>query len=567
MTTLFTHGYIGLSLFYIYKKSILAQALGKRKYLTLFLFIMCSIIPDIDIITLYMGIPYGAVFGHRGFTHSIFFALILPLLLIVAFYRNPKVFSRDNVILYSLFFLSTMSHSILDALTNGGHGVAFFAPFYNHRFFFPITPIQVSPLSIQGIFSWRIVYVLASELFIVVIPISALSMIITKFQFKNLFKYKLVRLLSWGLVVLTFVFVFLIIEAKYPTNSYFYKNKSVTTQVIELYKKSIVAWDPFYIPVKGRVIINFDVLKKNNFFNRTLKLPKNQRPWSFTFIPSWFGGIAGRWQNNPIFLIMRTILGFDYPTRSESINLLHWASRGDEKSKKLLFELSPTEKYDLAMGDYFFNSSKEEAKTRGHNKGFPMSFWDGMCNGVATMSAMFEDPFRKVSIISPDGFEVIFHPNDIKALMSKAAINFTHTYMRGTPCQNTQGNLDSVSCRDLNPGLFVIALINKIGIDKKSFIIDTSSFHKVHNDPVTATHIRILKGPKEVTSGKSHYGLPKQVKYLVDMEIIVGVSSTNEVSYTPFNKFIDKHFEDGYYESNKVIRKELAYQATIALDA
>jgi inner membrane protein len=28
------------------------------------------------------------------------------------------------------------SHGVLDALTNGGHGIAFFSPFLNERYFF-----------------------------------------------------------------------------------------------------------------------------------------------------------------------------------------------------------------------------------------------------------------------------------------------------------------------------------------------------------------------------------------------------------------------------------------------
>ena len=34
------------------------------------------------------------------------------------------------------FFLSTVLHGLLDALTNGGDGIAFFSPFSNERFSF-----------------------------------------------------------------------------------------------------------------------------------------------------------------------------------------------------------------------------------------------------------------------------------------------------------------------------------------------------------------------------------------------------------------------------------------------
>src|SRR6267378_8050335 len=47
--------------------------------------------------------------------------------------------------LWRFFFLATASHGLLDAMTNGGLGVAFFAPFCDTRYFLPWQPIVVSP--------------------------------------------------------------------------------------------------------------------------------------------------------------------------------------------------------------------------------------------------------------------------------------------------------------------------------------------------------------------------------------------------------------------------------------
>jgi inner membrane protein len=58
---------------------------------------------------------------------------------------------------------ATASHGIHDAFTNGGLGIAFFAPFSAARYFFPVTPIEVSPI-VHGFFSERGVRVLASEM-------------------------------------------------------------------------------------------------------------------------------------------------------------------------------------------------------------------------------------------------------------------------------------------------------------------------------------------------------------------------------------------------------------------
>jgi inner membrane protein len=39
--------------------------------------ILCSILPDVDVIGINFGIPYHHEFGHRGFFYSLFFGLLL----------------------------------------------------------------------------------------------------------------------------------------------------------------------------------------------------------------------------------------------------------------------------------------------------------------------------------------------------------------------------------------------------------------------------------------------------------------------------------------------------------
>jgi len=57
----------------------LSIALGRgtiSRRLTL-IAVVCSILPDIDALGFRMGIAYGDVFGHRGFTHSLLFASLV----------------------------------------------------------------------------------------------------------------------------------------------------------------------------------------------------------------------------------------------------------------------------------------------------------------------------------------------------------------------------------------------------------------------------------------------------------------------------------------------------------
>jgi inner membrane protein len=74
-------------------------------------------------------------------------------------------------------FLATASHGFLDAMTDGGLGVAFFSPFDNHRYFFPWRPIRVSPIGIGRFFSPRGLDVLQSELLWIWLPAGLLALL------------------------------------------------------------------------------------------------------------------------------------------------------------------------------------------------------------------------------------------------------------------------------------------------------------------------------------------------------------------------------------------------------
>jgi inner membrane protein len=130
----------------------------------------CSVIPDLDIIGFSFGIKYSDMFGHRGFTHSIFFAVALAAVATATVFDDSH---GSQLIIFCFLFLSTLSHPMLDALTNGGLGIGFFAPFSNKRYFFRYRPIKVSPIGISGLLSGRGVEVLLSELRWVWLPSSA----------------------------------------------------------------------------------------------------------------------------------------------------------------------------------------------------------------------------------------------------------------------------------------------------------------------------------------------------------------------------------------------------------
>jgi inner membrane protein len=158
---------------------------------------LCAVVPDADVVAFAFGFPYEHMLGHRGASHSVAFAAAAAALLAWAWSRRrgpdghvarstpawrffaPSESIADPsltvVVLY--LFLSTASHGLLDALTDGGLGVAFFAPFSGERFFFPWRPIAVSPISIRSFFTERGLTVLANELVVVWLPSTAVAFV------------------------------------------------------------------------------------------------------------------------------------------------------------------------------------------------------------------------------------------------------------------------------------------------------------------------------------------------------------------------------------------------------
>ena len=126
-------------------------------------------LPDLDVVGFYCGVSYYSVFGHRGVSHSVVCALLVSVIVALL---SAGLLGSPWWLLWLAFGLAMLSHSLLDAATNGGLGVAFFAPFNNARYFLPWRPIQVSPIGLAG---WPYMRrVLASEVRWVWLPLAVL---------------------------------------------------------------------------------------------------------------------------------------------------------------------------------------------------------------------------------------------------------------------------------------------------------------------------------------------------------------------------------------------------------
>ena len=148
MPTLFTHAAVG----FITGKVAIASTVANTRILVASMTL--SALPDVDALFISV-IPYNHPFGHRGFTHSLFFAAIIGLLVALLFSRADWAPRHSFWLLALVFALTTASHGFFDAMTDGGLGIAFFAPFSSARYFFQWRPIPVAPFSLRTLMSER----------------------------------------------------------------------------------------------------------------------------------------------------------------------------------------------------------------------------------------------------------------------------------------------------------------------------------------------------------------------------------------------------------------------------
>lgn len=159
MTTLMTH---------VIPPLALGLGLGGRIIPRRLLFagMIAALIPDLDVIGFRLHVPYAHPFGHRGATHSAVFALMLGFLVALLF----KPLHSSRALVFTFIAFSTLSHPLLDMVTNGGLGVALEWPWSNKRLFAPWQVIEVSPIGLKNFFSNRGYVVLKSELLWVWLP-------------------------------------------------------------------------------------------------------------------------------------------------------------------------------------------------------------------------------------------------------------------------------------------------------------------------------------------------------------------------------------------------------------
>ncbi len=163
--------------------------------------------------------------------------------------------------------------------------------------------------------------------------------------------------------------------------------------------------------------------------------------------------------------------------------------------KKRIAQLSALEKYELLIANKDINNNDFILTNREWSTGqsyidrmLSIPEWAGACHGTAPAVLSEKEPGKNIVIENEHGLEIPFSRQDIKILLSYAWANNPAPYkIFGSRCNLAMNDpLYSrlSSCRDINPALLHLMLVNVNGINNRSMIIDTSPGLQVWNRPV-----------------------------------------------------------------------------------
>ncbi len=254
------------------------------------------------------------------------------------------------------------------------------------------------------------------------------------------------------------------------------------------------------------------------------------QPWGGPYWALYQGMIGNTYQDKDldtfVFSLRRNLDWkknvSDYKKRAEKVHPKIYDLDEEELGK-----LAPSEKYDLLLGDTSFDLTNRiwaYAEKWGSEKkwgflsainlpdGFRvpsvnqrMALWEGICHGWAVAAGHTPRPERTVTVTLPNGKRMPFYPNDIKALISLMWANSTlqsNVIFEGNRCNKKNPDKDrngryidlvkdrdDVSllprCADVHPGIFHVSLVNILGVEGRSFVVDKTAEAPIANQPVS----------------------------------------------------------------------------------
>jgi hypothetical protein len=243
-------------------------------------------------------------------------------------------------------------------------------------------------------------------------------------------------------------------------------------------------------------------------------------------------------------------------------------------------KLSPAEKYDLLVGDSrktLTATALAEGEQYYRSNG-SVEQWMGICHGWAPAAYMMDRPKSAVSVMAADGKTMIkFLPSDIKALASLLwAKNGPDTRFIGGRCnvkdpkKDENGRVIDQDCFDNNPGAWHMAVVNQLGVSKRSMVLDATFDYEVWNHPIYSYEYKYFNPQtlkpvntlKDAMVPMAQYSKDKFKKYRArNAAYVVGISMT--LNYTIENMPSTSTKDSAANDS----LKSVDYQYDLELDA
>lgn len=259
-------------------------------------------------------------------------------------------------------------------------------------------------------------------------------------------------------------------------------------------------------------------------------------PWADSYWPTHKGIIGIRYADKDFPNAKDWLSNHSYIQKNPALGIY---SAGDQGR---IDSLSPAEKYDLLVGDdsmslthYSWNAGKKYFDKYGY-----VERWMGICHGWAAAAHMSAPNIASpVILYSPRGIPITFYQSDVKALNSMLWANASPaTRFVGNRCKtprppkNEVGRILDDGCWDTNPATFHLSLVNQVGINKRSFVIDTTYDAEVWNFAIASYRMQYFNPQtlkptpvlREALLPMNKYSLDKFREFrAADAESVVGV--------------------------------------------
>lgn len=158
--------------------------------------------------------------------------------------------------------------------------------------------------------------------------------------------------------------------------------------------------------------------------------------------------------------------------------------------------LSPAEKYELLIGNYDYGLSRYmwNKGMKSYQQFGTVAGWAGICHGWSGATHRVPtSPYKNVTVRDVTGnYSITFYPNDIKGLVSYLwAESAPMAAFGGRRCRAGRVEKDfylrpiDPTCLDTNPMTWHLAMVNRVGLNKLSFVMDSSAGSEVWNYPIT----------------------------------------------------------------------------------